>query len=661
MALSRALDGRPWRGLELTVRTVPSQGGRSGFELRVLSDNLSGAPRTLPAVPRADTSPQAPAPSTERQLATAAFRHRVIRPALQHPKGSPGRARAVEEAATVERDHPTGRRKRVSEAQLYEWLAVHEAGGLAGLIPAPNAGRGETKCFVSRTWDRAVPFEDETKSLVAAKLQRRVRSLWAANTEIGWKSVARFAGKHLRELTTDAGYTPIARELRRICKLSHHVVNRERKYRAVAIHDQDAKRWHDEHRGRIRRTREGCLPMAIVFGDVHPMDVLLPRPDGTTFTAKLVAFSDQANNRVFVHPVFLEPGEGVRQEHVIEAIVSMAQDPRWGMAQCLYLDNGSEYFALDLVADALKLATQVRALHADDAALSELPGLDRAIVKAQPYNASAKDIEGLFAVLERGVFSMLPGWIGGNRMQKKTANVGQAPVPYGHGKDAFLTDLRNAIEAYETNPQSGELDGRSPREVFNAAVEAGWKVVMAKPETMLAAFARDASGTVRQGAFIFKGERYTHRAIQALPKGTALHIRVPLWGDRSAIPVMSEDGSLLCVATLDRRYHPLDREGAREAGRRHGAARRGVKMLRADTEPLDMRREVAELVAGEEPAAIPESLGTIRGSEADEAIGRELARTPAQRRATEADQDRISRERIREARNRFLEKTRAAG
>ena len=256
---------------------------------------------------------------------------------------------------------------------------------------------------------------------------------------------------------------------------------------------------------------------------------------------------------------------------------------------------------------------------------------------------------------------MLPGWIGGNRMVKKTANIGQAPVPYGHGKDAFLADLHNAIAAYETNPQSGELDGRSPREAFNAAVAAGWKAVMAKPETMLAAFARDASATVRQGAFKYKGKHYTHRAIQELPARTALHVRIPLWGDRSAIPVMREDGSPLCVATLDARYHPLDREGAREAGRRHGAARKGVAQLRADTEPLDMRRELAELVAGEEPAAIPESLGTIRGSEADEAIGRELARTPAQRRAAEEDTDRISRERTREARARYLEKMRAAG
>ena len=661
MTLSCALDGRTWRGRELTVRMVPSRGGLSGLALQVLSDSLAGSPCTLPAVPRADTSPQATAPGTEQGRTIATWRHRIIRQALQHLSGSPGRARAVEDAAKVERDHPTGRRKRVSERQLYEWIALYEAKGFAGLIPGRRVDRRKSRCFVTRTWDRAVPFDDDTRAQIAAKLQRRVRSLWARNTEPGWKWIARLARKHLVELTTEAGFTPDAGELRRICKLSHHMVNQSRKYRAVAIYDHDAKRWHDEHRPRIRRTREGWLPMGLVFGDVHPQDVLLPRPDGSTFTARLVAFSDWSNNRIFIYPVFLGPGEGVRQEHIIEAIVAMAQDPRWGVPQVLYLDNGKEYIALDLIADALKLTTQVRALHADDEALAELPGKDRAIRRAQPYNASAKPIEGLFAVLESGVFSMLPGWIGGNRMANKTANVGKAPVPYPHGQEAFLADLRTAIEAYETNPQSGELDGRSPREAFNAAVAAGWKAVMAKPETMLAAFARDASGTVRQGAFKHKGKRYTHRAIQALPKGTALHIRVPLWGDRSAIPVMDEDGSLLCVATLDRRYHPLDREGAREAGRRHAAARQGVKKLRADTEPLDMRRELAELVAAEEPAAIPESLGTIRGSEADEAIGRELARTPAQRRAAEEDTDRISRERTREARARFLEKTRAAG
>ena len=136
--------------------------------------------------------------------------------------------------------------------------------------------------------------------------------------------------------------------------------------------------------------------MGVVFGDVHHQDVLLPRADGSIFTAKLVAFLDWATNRVFVHPVFLAKGEGVRQEHAIEAFIAMTQDSGWGMPEILYLDNGKEYACLDRMADALQLVSQMRALD-DDPGLA-LALLQRAspIVKAMPYNAAAKPIEPAF-------------------------------------------------------------------------------------------------------------------------------------------------------------------------------------------------------------------------------------------------------------------------
>ncbi len=202
-----------------------------------------------------------------------------------------------------------------------------------------------------------------------------------------------------------------------------------------------------------------------MFGDVHPMDVLLPRPDGSTFTAKLACFQDWATNRIFVYPVFLEPREGVRQEHIAAAFIEMTQAPGWGLAQNLYIDNGKEYGCADLIADAMRLNTQFRVL-TDDKFDTFVQEPDRPVRRAQPYNAAAKAIEGMFGVLERTVYSALPGWIGGNRMVKKTANVGRAPVPYPHGKAEFLRDLNIALEAFETMPQSGQLNGRSPREVF---------------------------------------------------------------------------------------------------------------------------------------------------------------------------------------------------
>lgn len=642
-ALSRALDGKPWRGHRLAVRQVPAR-ARAGRALQVHEASLPGI---------APAAQQRPAVAEATPADTgAARRRRIIQPALAQPPGSAGRGRAVAEAAMA---------AGVPERTLRSWIAAYESRGYAGLKRKRRADKGQRRHRVSARWDAAVAFDADTMERIGADLDRYVRSLWAATTEPGERMIARLASRRLRGLTRAAGYDGEARALKAACKVSLRFVRRHSHYRAVAIHDLDAKQWHDRHRPRIRRTRADRAPMELVVGDVHPMDVLLPRAEGGTFTAKLICWQDWATNRIFVHPVFLARGEGVRQEHVAESYIAMTQAPGWGVPQVLYLDNGGEYRCFDLVGDAMALTTDARALQDDSALHAELQERRRTAVLAQPYNAAAKDIEGKFAILERSFFSMMPGWIGGQRMAKKTANVGRAPVPYPHGKAAFLRDLDNCIEAYETHPQSGVLGGRSPREAFAAAVDAGWTRMDIDPGALRAAFARDASRTVRQGAFSYNGERYTAPEIQALPADTRLHLRIPICGGLDAIPVMDADGGLFCIAALDRAYDALDTAGAKDAGRRLARARAGVRTLRADTDALDMRAEVAGLVADETPEPVPDSAGTIRLSEGMEAVGRALERTPAQRRAEAPAPADAMTDRRRAAFDRYLERARAAG
>lgn len=55
-------------------------------------------------------------------------------------------------------------------------------------------------------------------------------------------------------------------------------------------------------------------------------------------------------------------------------------------------------------------------------ALSELGG----VVKAMPYNGPAKGLlQHSFSTLEQGYFKHIPGWIGGDRTNKKTHAVGK--------------------------------------------------------------------------------------------------------------------------------------------------------------------------------------------------------------------------------------------
>lgn len=79
---------------------------------------------------------------------------------------------------------------------------------------------------------------------------------------------------------------------------------------------------------------------------------------------------------------FFPKGKGVRQEHVIESFARMARDPRWGVPDELYLDNGGEYnWSKVVVEDALKL-TSVPIWWVENEHFT--PVSNQAITKAQP-------------------------------------------------------------------------------------------------------------------------------------------------------------------------------------------------------------------------------------------------------------------------------------
>ena len=242
-------------------------------------------------------------------------------------------------------------------------------------------------------------------------------------------------------------------------------------------------------------------------------------------------------------------------------------------------------------------------------------------MKAQPYNAPAKAIEGLFGVLEAGPLSMLPGWIGGNRMRKKTANVGREPDVYPGGEEEFRRSLATALEWYETNPQQGTLNGLSPREAFTRFVDDGWQRMDVDPDALRAVFARSESRVVRQGSITVASRTYTSRVLQGLSGETRVEVRIPLAGGRERLAVLDRHREFLCVAEIDRPYDALDAEGAIEAGRRRQANREGIEAMRRLTHPVDLQQEMASVAAGEERAPIPESAGTIRLDEYMGAIG----------------------------------------
>ena len=625
--LQRAFDGKPWRGHSLEVRSLQGRGGNAGLVYEVQAASLPAALRetVLPQLPAAagparpaTAAPPAPVPAqgaltaSDKPSPVARWRYGVIQPALQHPSRSKERKRAVEEASGAFGEHPGGKRRRMSVRTIQRWIAAYERDGMAGLCPKPPANRGQGRVFIGRDWDGAVPFSDETKAGIAEKVSRDIRSLWAANTTCGWPHIARLAGSTLARETVAAGFDPGRQQLRAICRLPRRFVERDRRFRVIAIHDKDRKRWVDENVPRVSRSREGCEPMEIVIGDVHHMDWLLRREDGSAYTPKLIAWQDWATNRVFGYPVFLQKGKGVRQEHVIEAFIAMATDPRWGMPDNLYLDNGGEFNWAELIDDAMKLSSRMRFLDDNKDFAVRVRARRSAIIKALPYNAPAKAVEGVFATLEGSVFSMFPGWIGGNRMKKKTANVGKEPAPYPGDEAAFRRSLGTALDWYDTHPQEGFLGGLSPREAFATFVKEGWQRTDIDPEVLKWVFSRPVVRTVRQSEFSLDGVSYSAPELGQLLAGTRVIVRVPLVGDRQRLPVLDEREDPICMATRKPVYDTLDGQGARVSAEGRSAAEEGIRAMRRETDPVDAEARIAEVLSGEAQAPVPERGNIIR-------------------------------------------------
>ncbi|WP_096701619.1 hypothetical protein [Magnetospirillum sp. 15-1] len=705
LALSRAHSGKTWRGHTLSVIAQRGRGGASGLsylvridslppELRIRAEAMFGtvtddddsAPLALSAPATATSltvqnqvSPCLPAISASTAAATREWewKREIIHPAMILPKGSPGRGAMIKELSSRGFLVPGGGYRTFSESTLRGWLNGYEAKGIVGLCRKPRADRGEDRVVISRAWDDGVPFSAEAKVKIAAKLVTYVKSVWAAagggkgkgaaKGGGGWKICCRLATKELIKLTRAAGLDLPTAHLLALCEVPRGFVEPHRNYAIIALKDKDAKGFFDTAAPRTRRTRDGMVPMELVVGDVHHLDIYLRREDGSLFTPKIIAWCDIATNRIRATLHFVPKGKGIRQEDVISSFIEMTQDPAWGMPQALYLDNGGEYSKLGFVDDAMKLASLAQCQGfrlgnvTDDPEISALAkraanARRKMVVNAQPYNAPAKPIEGLFAVLEGGAFAMVPGWIGGNRMTAKTKNVGREPTPFEGSEADFRQALATSLDYYETTAQGGSLKGKSPREAFTIAVNAGWMRTDVDPMALHAVFATRQPREVMQGEFTYKGTSYrAHELLKLLP-GSKVTICVPHVGDRNRIPVLDEDGSFLCIAEQAPLYGFLDPAGAKDRGRRVRAQNKAITAMAREVDDLDLVAEMGEASALHLPAPIPESAGTIRLSDDMEAIAQATKQLPALR--AEA-QDPQYRERL--ARRATLERLAAAG
>lgn len=560
-ALARAAGGKSWRGHVLEVRQAHSRGGRAGVAYEVSANSLQraledGSSDVSPGV--GGDTPRLTARTPQGHL--VATRFAAIERALDHPRGSTARAAAVQAQAA---SGPQSART------LQRWIDQYERYGMPGLARKQPANAGRSRIIVSMPFDAAylaAGGDPARLAVLGEAMDRKLKSIWQSRAEQGgWVQVRRFAEFELLKLCEAEGMQLAPSALR----LSRRHVERFAVERIVNIWRNDRKTF-DDGKPRIRRDWTGLAPMERVVADVKHLDVVLQRPDGSEAWPKVIGFQDGGTGRVFLYPVLLGRGEGVRQEHVVEGFLAMAADPMWGFPQGLYLDNGSEFAVFERIRPALDLVSR------EDG---------RSIIYSKPYNASAKTVENAFKRLDLYLFSTLPGYVGGDRMSKKTQTVGRPPAPYPGTWEDFCETLRLLLIAFNSRPVGGQWAGRSADDWVRDKQAAGWRPVSVDHLILDSAFCERDLRKIDRGTLRVGGERYHHPALDGLPHGSPVEVALP-WR-RGAAPLFRPPGGAWAYAAPDLPYAPTMKEGATDAGRRQRTYQRAVAGRARDAEAFD--------------------------------------------------------------------------
>lgn len=605
-ALTRALNGKPWRGAILEIRTTENGG------LQVLIPSLppilletwKARNPGIMETPAVDPVPLPPPATIDSDIGARVAEMRwklaIIAPALAHPKGSHARAAVLEEIAAGRHADLRGKPITIHVDTLRDWLKTIEEGNESALARPRRADAGQRRSFICRAWDKACPLPDTQKTAIAAAFDERVRGLWRSGMSEG--KILPLAETELHALSIDAGWTDAPR-----IDPGLHAIRRHAEVRKLAIKETDAKRFHDKLTPRIHRSREGLQPMDIVIGDVHPIDILITREDGSLATPRAIAWLDLATNDLFVTLKLYPKGKSVTQADVAASFVDMVQ--AWGLPRTLYLDNGSEYNWAEMIAGFERLQGLMEGFRFFvTAATDTIPAASpRAIVRAKPYNAQSKAIEGVFSCLEK-FMALIPGYIGGERMKKKTHNVGKAPKPYPGTFEKFRdVAFAEALAFYRNEPQSGTMGGKSPNQRKREAIEAGWRPFTAGYEIFLFAFASTRRVKVHPGGIELDGTWFQSADI-VTRIGEYIEVRYAKWDGAHALWI--DDAGRPILIPRAPYFHPLDIGGTKEQALLNGFQTRDNRRLaatapRIDTVAAMARHNAALPPAPETPPGIP--------------------------------------------------------
>lgn len=517
---ANALQGKPWRGETLPVVALPGQrGGKGGVVWGLALDKCSPALRAKLEAANPDLKAPLNAPVNRAfqpwQFEEQLSRLEVIRPILATDKRSTARDIAYRQAAAQPRVI-AGQVGYHAEGTLRDWVRLYEAKGAAGLMPAQRKDRGEKRVLITREWDGGIDLPEADRAKIAQALNEKARSM-IANDGTSNREVIRICERWLVCACLDAGSQFTRAQLGPICGLNQKWAGQFDHYRLLHTKTKDHKAWQDYAVPRIARALPD-RPMDVLIGDVHYVDIAIAEGKEPV-RARLIAWMDAASHFIWVTPVFLGKGQGVRQEDVAESLSQVALCPHGGIPMEYYLDNGSEYSALSSAMARLSVAAD----------------LQFGVTLAKPYAAQSKGlIEGCFNIIE-GIFKGLPGWIGGDRTNKKSVRKVQVVAPYGKGLQALEADIRAAVAIYNDRPQrrAGRLGGLSPLQMLEAKIAASEFVARCPSDEVFdMVFSRQEVRAVRGSMITIENRTFEGSCLDTIMAGDKVEVLVPLRKDK---------------------------------------------------------------------------------------------------------------------------------
>lgn len=529
------------------------------------------------------------------------------------------RKRIAEIAATWAA--PDGTQPSISA--LNRWIQRYEHYGVNGLRRKGREDRGQKRTLFSREYDA------EARSLVSEEVlvefKKRVRAdinAWHAERNCTLPVLKRLFLADLKAFLIENGSRLPDLEMIRICTLpTLRFFEPDVGIELLSIKSTDASAYVAKVRPDIRRNREHngspLRPMQVVSMDVHHMDVLYRREDGSTTTPKIISGLCLATNRVVsAEVIVLEAGQGITRAHVMAATANMCAT--YGVPEQIYIDNGAEFGAMDVAADMCRLAQTIR--RGDLLIVKSADDLERVVIRGIAYIAQGKIIESTHSALQ-SLFALSSGYIGGDRLTKKTANLGRDPEPFDGTIDELKAMVQRRIDFHHTIPQakSSHLKGLSPNEAYRRWLDDGFQPVIADQRHIEIAFAIEETRVIRKsGRFSWKSKRfpkeearfYRSDALQ-LHTGRTVRIREPLVGERHKLYVFDLDGRPIAIAIPEIAYGVIDREGAKEQARREGVLNKQLAAIKATLPTIDCEQSIDAAIAAHGPPPRPSAAATI--------------------------------------------------